>query len=64
MEIKKGPYIFEYGDHGSIILMAELGTGTKSMHFSWNEGESWEELVIANDSIEVTNIVIEPKSIS
>lgn len=27
-EVKKGAYIFEYGDHGSILILAELNTAT------------------------------------
>jgi hypothetical protein len=64
-EVKKGAYIFEFGDHGSIIVMAELGIATTNLHFSWNEGKEFEELEISEGKpVEVTNIVIEPKSIS
>jgi hypothetical protein len=64
MEVKKGPFIYEYGDHGSIIVLAELNKGTRSIHFSWNEGMTWSDIEISDKEVEVNNIVIEPRSIS
>lgn len=35
---------------------------TKKIYYSWNEGLTWENLVISDDKIEVTNIIIEPSN--
>ena len=45
-EIKKGPHIYEIGDHGSIIAMAQSDKPTKSISFTWNEGLNWSDLEI------------------
>ena len=63
-EIKKGPHIYEIGDHGALIVMAPMNTVTDSVYFSWDEGKSWSTLKVAQQPFEVTNIIIEPESIS
>jgi hypothetical protein len=37
---------------------------TKSIEFSWDEGESWEKIEISEEDLMVENIIIEPNSIS
>jgi hypothetical protein len=63
-EVKKGPHIYEFGDHGGLILMAPMTKATKSISFSWDEGRTWNDIEISKDPIEITNIIIEPDSIS
>lgn len=63
-EVKKGPWIYEYGDHGAIIVMAPMNHATKDIIFSWDEGKTWQTITIAKEPIEVTNIIIEPESTS
>ena len=45
-------------------MIAPKGRATKSVEFSWDEGQTWEELVISEQSLYVQNIIIEPNSIS
>ena len=62
-EIKTGEYIYEFGDHGAIILMADSQKATDTLFYSWNEGLTWEKLQFA-EAFEVENIVIEPTATS
>ena len=61
-EIAKGSHIYEYGDHGGLILMAQDQTATSEILYSWNEGLTWEQLEIYEKKIEITNIIIEPSN--
>ena len=50
-EILKGPHIYEFGNHGGLIVvakMAALGPTTK-VQFSRDEGRSWEDVPPARD---------------
>ena len=40
--------------------MASDQEATKVISYSWNEGETWEELEISETPFEITNIIIEP----
>ena len=60
----KGPHIYEVGDHGALIVMAPLNEASKSVKFSWDEGKSWKEIEVAHLPTLISNIIIEPESIS
>ena len=62
--IKNGVHIYEIGDHGALIVIAEKNTPTKKISFSWDEGDSWDSLTISEHPLFVENIIIEPNSIS
>jgi len=62
--VKPGVYIYEIGDHGSIIAIAKKGVATTEIEFSWDEGMTWTSLKISEEPIYVQNIIIEPNSIS
>jgi hypothetical protein len=63
-EVKKGSYIYEFGDHGGLIIMAKNLEPTKEILYTFNEGKTWHELEISSTPIDITNIIIEPYSIS
>ena len=60
----KGPYIYELGDHGGLIVMAKNMEPTQEIIYSFNEGKTWHTMDISDDLIDITNIIIEPQSIS
>lgn len=62
--LRAGTHIYEIGDHGAIIVIAKKGRPTNYVEFSWDEGKTWEKLVISDKNIIVDNIIIEPDSIS
>uniref|UniRef100_A0A7S0AB98 VPS10 domain-containing protein n=1 Tax=Pyrodinium bahamense TaxID=73915 RepID=A0A7S0AB98_9DINO len=63
-EVHKGAFIYEYGDHGGLVLMADDIKKTKQVVFSWNEGQSWYDFELSNYPLEVDNIVTEPNATS
>lgn len=62
--VKKGSHIYEYGDHGALMVMAQDRKATSEVIFSWDEGMTWQDLKLEGKPIEVENIVIEPKAAS
>jgi len=63
-EVRKGSHIYEVGDHGGLIVMAKNEGLTKEVFYTYNEGLSWHELEISSEPVTVTNIIIEPNSVS
>lgn len=63
-ECHKGAYIYEFGDHGGLVLMANVLRKTKQVVFSWNEGQSWYDFDVSETPLEVDNIVTEPNATS
>lgn len=63
-EVHKGAYIYEFGDHGGLIVMADDTKATNQVVFSWNEGHSWYDFDLGEEPVNVDNIVIEPNSSS
>jgi len=63
-EVRKGSHIYEIGDHGGLIVMAPNLNGTKEVYYTWNEGKTWHAQSISNVPLDVTNIIIEPLSVS
>jgi len=59
-EIAKGGYIYEIGDHGSLIVMADDQKKTDTVLFSWNFGASWENIKFTDTEINVSNIYNDP----
>lgn len=43
-EVAKGSHIYEFGDHGGIIVMANDEAEVTEVQYSWNEGLTWESL--------------------
>lgn len=63
-EVRKGAYIYELGDHGGLVVMAKHNSPTREIIYSFNEGKTWHELEISQTPLDITNIIIEPYSIS
>ena len=63
-EVMKGSHIYEIGDHGGLIVAAPNTEKTTEISYTFNEGETWHKLTISDTPIDVTNIIIEPESIS
>jgi len=63
-EVRKGSHIYEIGDHGALILIADDQNPTKEILYSWDEGMTWETLKISDEKFLIKNIIIEPTSTS
>lgn len=64
VEAHKGAFIYEFGDHGGLLVMADDVRKTKQVVFSWNEGQSWYDFELSGNTIEVDNVVTEPNATS
>lgn len=64
VEAHKGAFIYEFGDHGGLLIMADDIRRTKQVVFSWNEGQSWYDFDLSETPLEVDNIVTEPNATS
>jgi len=62
IEIKKGLHIYEVGDHGGIIVIADDQIPTNEVLYSWDEGLTFETLKISEEKFLIKNIIIEPTS--
>ena len=62
LEVAKGSHIYEFGDHGGLIVMVKDSEATNIAYYSWNEGESWSEQKFSETPINVNNIIIEVRS--
>jgi hypothetical protein len=64
VEIRKGPHIYEIGDHGALIILADNRNPTSKVYYSWNEGLTFEEFQVSQENIMIDNVLIEPLSTS
>ena len=58
--IKKGSYLFEYGDQGSIIVVIEEGKATKVLSYTLDEGETWIEHEFSDTDMRIDAITTVP----
>ena len=63
-EILKGSYIYEYGDHGALMVLADNTKASREVIYSWNEGLNWTHFEFWDHAIEVENIITEPSGTS
>lgn len=54
-EIKKGRYLWEYGDQGSIIVIVDITKPTNKVYYTLDEGDNWVEYKFG-DELEVFDI--------
>lgn len=60
-EVHKGPHVWEFGDSGSILVMANDGQPTDHVLFSTNEGLTWREYKFTDERMRVQSIVTVPE---
>ena len=46
-ELRKGPYMWEYGDQGSVIVIVDEKQRTNSISYSLDEGKTWIDYTFA-----------------
>eukprot|EP00397_Hematodinium_sp_SG-2012_P006934 GEMP01006971.1.p1 GENE.GEMP01006971.1~~GEMP01006971.1.p1 ORF type:complete len:841 (+),score=152.98 GEMP01006971.1:153-2675(+) len=64
IEAHKGAFIYEYGDHGGLLVMANDVQATNMIVFSWNEGSTWYDFDFAQQKLNVDNVVTFPNNTS
>ncbi|KAH3665491.1 hypothetical protein OGAPHI_003677, partial [Ogataea philodendri] len=59
-EVKKGVYLWEYGDQGSVIVMVNGKDNTNVLSYSVDEGDTWQEYKFTDEQITVEDISTVP----
>jgi hypothetical protein len=57
--IGKGSHIYEIGDQGGLIVMAEDQRASKYIYITWTQGIHWKKIKISEEDVLITNIVME-----
>lgn len=57
--VRKGNYMWEYGDRGSLLVLVKDGK-TKKLSFSLNQGHKWKDFEFTSEEVEVTDIATVP----
>ncbi|RWA11921.1 hypothetical protein EKO27_g3215 [Xylaria grammica] len=55
-EVKKGSWTWSFGDQGSIVVLAQRGTKTKSISYSLDRGESWQDKEFSDSDVTIADI--------
>ncbi|CCE93369.1 uncharacterized protein TDEL_0F05580 [Torulaspora delbrueckii] len=59
-EIKKGPYQWEYGDHGGILVLVPENVATDTLTYSTDAGKSWNDYKFTEQKTVVQDIITVP----
>ncbi|KAL2819880.1 hypothetical protein BDW59DRAFT_151241 [Aspergillus cavernicola] len=62
--VKKGRYMWEYGDSGSVIAIVSEGKSTKVLQYSTDEGDTWQDYQFSEEEMEVFDISTVPSDTS
>lgn len=62
-EVKKGQYLWEYGDQGSIIVIVDRTNPTDTVHFTLDEGATWNDFVFG-EKLHIRDISTVPSDTS
>ncbi|KKY25984.1 putative vacuolar protein sorting protein [Phaeomoniella chlamydospora] len=58
--VKKGVYLWEYGDQGSLVVIVEKHLPTKVVYYSLDEGETWTEYQFSEIEMDIDMISTVP----
>ena len=58
--VKKGNYMWEFGDQGSIIVIVEEDVATRSVFYTLDEGQTWAEYQFSDTDFNVAAISTVP----
>lgn len=62
--VKKGNYMWEFGDQGSIIVIIEEHNPTTVLYYSLDEGETWIEYVFSDVEMQIDDLSTVPSDSS
>lgn len=63
-EVKKGFYMWEFGDQGSIIVIVNGKDNTNVVHYSLDEGDTWVEYKFSEELVRIEDIATVPSDSS
>lgn len=58
--VKKGEYMWEYGDQGSIIVIVEMNKATNVIYYTLDEGEKWTAYEFSESPMQIGQISTVP----
>jgi len=58
--VKKGEYMWEFGDQGSIVVIVKDDELTNVVYYSLDEGDSWKEYKFSDKEIRIQDITTVP----
>ena len=58
--VKKGNYMWEYGDQGSIIVIVEEGAETDTGYYTLDEGRTWTAFRFAERKVKISDLTTVP----
>ncbi|RCK63475.1 Vacuolar protein sorting/targeting protein 10 [Candida viswanathii] len=59
-EIKKGVYMWEYGDQGTILVLVDAVHETNTILYSLDDGKSWSEFKFVDSPLKVNDLATVP----
>lgn len=62
IEIRKGEHLYEFGDHGSIIVLINNEGPTNELLYSWDQGDTWQYSKFSDKPVRVSALTTEPTS--
>jgi hypothetical protein len=62
--VKKGPYMWEFGDQGSIVVIVNEREATNVVFISQDEGGTWEPYEFYDKEIKITDLTTVPSDTS
>ncbi|KAI1373608.1 Oligoxyloglucan reducing end-specific cellobiohydrolase [Hypoxylon crocopeplum] len=54
--VKKGSWTWSFGDQGSIVVLAQRNTKSKSISYSLDRGDTWEDYPFSETDVVITDI--------
>lgn len=63
-QVRKGRWLWQYGDQGSIIVLVPLDKKTKTVTYTMDEGKSWTDFEFAADERKVTDFTTQASGVS
>ena len=67
LEIAKGKYVYDIMNHGGLIIISRSKPIDKEytiLMYSWNQGETWENIIINGTNAIIEDIYVEPNSVT
>ena len=62
--VKKGSYMWEYGDQGSIVVIVEESAHTDVLYYTLDEGDNWTKFKFAKDKVKISDLTTVPSDVS
>ncbi|ORY56692.1 vacuolar protein sorting/targeting protein PEP1 [Pseudomassariella vexata] len=54
--VKKGRWVWSFGDQGSIIVLAQRETQTKTISYTLDEGNSWKDYQFSDTEVSINDV--------